>query len=79
RYTLDEPAIDDRFPCLDGIPAEPVRVLLPGRRHALELALSRPGAAPGSAGTAWTEAPGAGGACVEPWLGGREACRPGLG
>ncbi len=79
RYTLDDPAIVDRFHCLDGIPAEPVRVLMPGRRHAIEIDLNRPGSAPWYAVTTWTEAPGSDFYCVEPWLGLPDAIHNGLG
>ncbi|AHI64299.1 aldose 1-epimerase [Burkholderia thailandensis] len=79
RYTLDDPAILDRFHCLDGIPAEPVRVLMPGRRHAIEIDLNRPGSVPWYAVTTWTEAPGSNFYCIEPWLGLPDAIHNGLG
>ncbi|WDD93705.1 aldose epimerase [Burkholderia sp. FERM BP-3421] len=79
RYTLDDEAILDQFHCLDGAPATPVRIAMPGRRHAIELDLQRPGSIPWYAVTTWTEAPQSDFYCVEPWLGLPDAIHNGLG
>lgn len=79
RYTLDESRILDRFHCLDGLPDTPVRIAMPGRRHAIDIDLRRPGSIPWYAVTTWTETPQSDFYCVEPWLGLPDAIHNGLG
>ncbi|BBA41776.1 MULTISPECIES: aldose epimerase family protein [Burkholderia] len=79
RYRLDNPDIVDRFHCLDGVPATPVRIVMPGRRRTIEIALDVPGSIPWYAVTTWTEKPDSDFYCVEPWLGLPDAIHNGLG
>ncbi|RQS11001.1 aldose epimerase [Burkholderia sp. Bp9002] len=79
RYTLDEARIHDRFHCLDGAPSGPVRIVMPGRRRTIEIALDVPGSIPWYAVTTWTEKPDSDFYCVEPWLGLPDAIHNGLG
>jgi galactose mutarotase-like enzyme len=79
RYTFDDPQIVDRFHCLEGEPACPVRIEMPTLRRAIEIDLRRPGSVPWYAVTSWTLAPDADFYCVEPWLGLPDAIHSGLG
>jgi len=79
RYTLDDPQILDRFHCLDGIHAQPVRLDCPAQRRRIEISLDRPGSVPWYAVTTWTEADTSDFYCVEPWLGLPDAIHNGLG
>lgn len=79
RYTLADARIHDRFHCFDGVPAAPLRITMPGRRHAIEIDLQRPGSIPWYAVTTWTEATQSDFYCVEPWLGLPDAIHNGLG
>ncbi|MGU7775446.1 aldose epimerase family protein [Burkholderia sp. MR1-5-21] len=79
RYTLDEARIHDRFHCLDGTSPAPVRIVMPGRRRTIEIALDVPGSIPWYAVTTWTERPESDFYCVEPWLGLPDAIHNGLG
>lgn len=79
HYTLDEARIHDRFHCLDGAASTPVRIVMPGRRRTIEIALDVPGSIPWYAVTTWTEKPDSDFYCVEPWLGLPDAIHNGLG
>ncbi|KVX78458.1 aldose epimerase [Burkholderia ubonensis] len=79
RYALDDARIHDRFHCLDGAPSAPVRIVMPGRRRTIEIALDVPGSIPWYAVTTWTEKPDSDFYCVEPWLGLPDAIHNGLG
>ncbi|WP_206952637.1 aldose epimerase family protein [Trinickia acidisoli] len=79
RYTLDDPLIHDRFHCLRGAPAQPVRLECPSLRRRIDIDLDRPDSAPWYAVTTWTEADTSDFYCVEPWLGLPDAIHNGLG
>ncbi|CAN0619866.1 aldose 1-epimerase [Burkholderia multivorans] len=79
RYALDDARIVDRFHCLDGTPTTPVRIVMPGRRRTIDIALDVPGSIPWYAVTTWTETPASDFYCVEPWLGLPDAIHNGLG
>ncbi|ALK30114.1 aldose epimerase [Burkholderia plantarii] len=79
RYTLDEARIHDRFHCLEGVPAQPVRITMPGRGRCIGIDLNRPGSIPWYTVTTWTEKPESDFYCVEPWLGLPDAIHNGLG
>jgi len=79
RYTLDDPRIHDRFHCLEGTPAQPVRLNAPGIGRTVTIDLQRPGSIPWYSVTTWTEAPESDFYCVEPWLGLPDAIHNGLG
>jgi len=79
RYVLDDARIGDRFHCLDGTPTTPVRIVMPGRRRTIDIALDVPGSIPWYAVTTWTETPASDFYCVEPWLGLPDAIHTGLG
>jgi galactose mutarotase-like enzyme len=79
RYTLDDPRIHDRFHCLECVPSEPVRIVMPGRGRAIEIALDVPDSVPWYAITTWTEKPDSDFYCVEPWLGLPDAIHNGFG
>lgn len=79
RYTFGDPQIVDRFHCLEGEPAGPVRIEMPTLRRALQIDLRRPGSVPWYAVTSWTLAPDSDFYCVEPWLGLPDAIHNGLG
>ncbi|MGV2289154.1 aldose epimerase [Trinickia sp. YCB016] len=78
-YQLDDPRIHDRFHCLSGVPAQPVRLVSPSLRRVVEIDLQRPGSVPWYAATTWTEADTSDFYCVEPWLGLPDAIHNGLG
>ena len=79
RYRFDDPRIVDRFHCLEGEPAGPVRIEMPTLRRAVEIDLRRSGSVPWYAVTSWTLAPDSDFYCVEPWLGLPDAIHSGLG
>jgi galactose mutarotase-like enzyme len=79
RYTFDDPAIVDRFHCLDGIPQHAIRIDARGPQRVIDIDLCRPGSVPWYAVTTWTEAPESDFYCVEPWLGLPDAIHNGLG
>jgi galactose mutarotase-like enzyme len=79
QYTLDDPSILDRFHCLQGVPATPVRLECPALRRRIEIELDREGSVPWYAVTTWTEADTSDFYCVEPWLGLPDAIHNGLG
>ncbi len=79
RDLFDDPRIVDRFHCLDGEPASPVRIEMPTLNRAIEIDLKRPGSLPWYAVTTWTLAPESDFYCVEPWLGLPDAIHHGLG
>ena len=79
RYTLDDPLIHDRFHCLQGLPAAPVRLESPSLRRRIEIDLDRQGSLPWYAVTTWTETNQSDFYCVEPWLGLPDAIHNGLG
>jgi len=78
-YALDDPRIHDRFHCLSGVPAQPVRLVSPSLGRVVEIDLRRPGSVPWYAVTTWTEADTSDFYCVEPWLGLPDAIHNGLG
>ena len=67
RYTLDDPAIIDRFHVLDA--PGPARLVTPTLGRTVTFDLERPDAVPWYAVTTWTEQADADFYCVEPWLG----------
>lgn len=79
RYRLDDARIYDRCHCLDGMPTQPVRIVMPGRRRTIDITLDVPGSIPWYAITTWTESPASDFYCVEPWLGLPDAIHNGLG
>lgn len=79
RYTLDDPLIYDRFHCLQGLPAQPVRLDTPSLGRRIEISLDRPGSVPWYAVTTWTETDASDFYCVEPWLGLPDAIHNGRG
>jgi galactose mutarotase-like enzyme len=68
-YRLDEARILDRFHCLKGASAHPVRLVQLGLNRCITIDLQRPGSVPWFAVTTWTEKPESDFYCVEPWLG----------
>lgn len=79
RYTLDDARILDRFHCLEGVPARPLRITMPGRNRRIDIDLNRPGSVEWYTVTTWTEKPDSDFYCVEPWLGLPDAIHNGLG
>lgn len=79
NYTLADPLIHDRFHCLKGVPAEPMRLDTPSLRRRIEIDLDREGSVPWYAVTTWTETDTSDFYCVEPWLGLPDAIHNGLG
>ena len=78
RYHLDNPNILDRFHCLDSVPATPVRIVMPGRRRTIEIALDVPETDPVVRGHDGPK-PDSDFYCVEPWLGLPDAIHNGRG
>lgn len=79
QYTLDDPFIHDRFHCLQGVPATPVRLECPALRRRIDIDVDREGSVPWYAVTTWTETETSDFYCVEPWLGLPDAIHNGLG
>jgi galactose mutarotase-like enzyme len=78
-YALDDARILDRFHCLSGVPAQPVRIVSPSLHRIIEIDLRRPGSVPWYAVTTWTETDTSDFYCIEPWLGLPDAIHNGLG
>lgn len=79
RHSLDDAGLLDRFHCLEGVPAEPVRLICARLGKRIEIDLQRPGSVPWYAVTTWTEADTSDFYCIEPWLGLPDAIHNGFG
>lgn len=78
-YRFDQPEIIDRFHCLDGVPARPIRLRFPEQGRVIDIDLARPDSVPWYVVTTWTEKPESDFFCVEPWLGLPDAIHNGQG
>lgn len=76
---VSDPDIHDRMHCLQGRPAGPVRIVMPGLHRQILIDLDRPDSVPWYCVTTWTESAESDFYCVEPWLGLPDAIHNGLG